>query len=108
MQNRFVTRTRKDLVKLVAARLGESQAKCKPYMDATLDSLAELMKEADPELRIELRNLGVYTVKFTKPRLNARNIQTGELMAVPWHRKVHFRPAKHLKAFLDQPQDPPV
>ena len=82
------------------------------YVGVVLDCIARLLTDADPELRIELRNLGVFTVKRTAKRPGARNPRTGETVVVPSRRKVHFKPSKRIKLVLDQPlkdlgYDPP-
>ncbi len=101
------TLTRKDLVRRVAKHTKMPQHLCKPWVDAVLACFGNMFMEADPELRIELRNHGVYTVKRTSARLKARNPRTGESVRVPSRRKVHFKPSKHIKRFLDQPLDAP-
>jgi len=96
------TLTRRDLVRCVSLRTGDSQEQCKVYVGAVIDCLSTLMMQADPELRIELRNLGVYTVKRTARRPAARNPKTGETVVVPSRRKVHFKASKRIKKVLDQ------
>ena len=61
------------------------------------------MAEANPEVRIEIRDFRVLEVKKTAPKPKARNPKTGEIVHVPAYRKTHFRPGKLLKEFLQQP-----
>ena len=61
------------------------------------------MMEADPEIRIELRDFGVLEVKKTRAKPKARNPKTNETVFVPSHRKTHFKPGKRLKKLLRMP-----
>jgi len=61
------------------------------------------MMSADPELRIEIRDFGVFEVKTTKSKPKARNPKSGEIIFVPSRRKTHFKPSKLLKRFLSKP-----
>ena len=61
------------------------------------------MLEADPEVRIELRDFGVFEVKKTKAKPKARNPKTNETVFIPSRRKTHFKPSKRLKDVLQQP-----
>jgi integration host factor subunit beta len=61
------------------------------------------MVEADPEIRIELRDFGVFEVKKTKAKPKARNPKTNETVFIPSRRKTHFKPSKRLKKILQVP-----
>ena len=61
------------------------------------------MSEADPEVRIEIRDFGVFEVKTTKPKPKARNPKTNEIIYVAARRKTHFKPGKLLKEALKRP-----
>jgi integration host factor subunit beta len=63
------------------------------------------MVEADPDVRIELRDFGVFEVKRTKARTMARNPRTNEPVFVPSRRKTHFRASKRMREALQQPLD---
>ena len=54
-------------------------------------------------IRIEVRNFGVFEVKPTKAKPRARNPRTNEEVYVPAHKKSHFKPGKILKQHLKQP-----
>ena len=58
------------------------------------------MESACPECRVEIRDFGVFEVKQTKAKPQARNPRTNELVYVPARRKTHFRPGKQLKEAL--------
>jgi len=77
--------------------------KCEPWVSTVLESLGELMMEADPEVRIELRDFGVFEVKKTKAKPKARNPKTNETVFIPSRRKTHFKPSKKVRQVLQQP-----
>ena len=72
-------------------------------VDAVFQALREFMSEASPEVRIEIRDFGVFEVKTTKAKPKARNPKTGEIVYVPPRRKTHFKPGKLLKEELKKP-----
>ncbi len=95
------TLTRTDLYEAVARRFDTKAREVADYVDATIDALAELIKSADPELRIELRGLGVFEVKFMKESAIVRDPRTLELIDYKGRRrKMHFRPSKQIKRVL--------
>ncbi|HZY09810.1 MAG TPA: HU family DNA-binding protein [Bacteroidota bacterium] len=102
---RRLTYTKKDLVKLVVKATNSKIPECTKWVDQVLKALREVIMSANPELRIELRDFGVFEVKLTKPKPQARNPRSGEIIYVPSHRKTHFKPSKLLKKFLSQPMD---
>jgi integration host factor subunit beta len=101
--HRTQTYTKKDIAKQVAERNEEKFHDAVRWVDRTFTALRETMTKADPELRIEIRDFGVFEVKLTKPKPKARNPKSGELIFVPARRKTHFKPNKLLKRFLSQP-----
>ncbi|MGQ9805721.1 MAG: HU family DNA-binding protein [Chlorobiales bacterium] len=95
------TLTRIDLYNAVAKRFNAKPSEVQDYVDATIDGLSRLIKSADPELRIELRGLGVFEVKFMKERAIVRDPRTMEVMDYKGRRrKMHFRPSKQIKKVL--------
>lgn len=99
------TYTKKDVAKRVAELRDEKVYIAEQWTDAIFAALRETMMQADPELRIEIRDFGVFEVKMTKSKPKARNPRTGETIFVPPRRKTHFKPSKLLKNFLQQPID---
>jgi integration host factor subunit beta len=95
--------TKKDVARKVAAIMDMPIYKSKPWVNAVLKALGDLMIEADPERRIELRDFGVFEVKKTKAKPKARNPQTNETVFIPSRRKTHFRPGKRIKEVLQTP-----
>ncbi len=99
---RITTLTRKDVEKKMEDKLLGKRVTRKLIVDSLFDSLRELIMTADPVIRIEIRDFGVFEVKKTKPKPKARNLKTGEFVFVPGRRKMHFKPGKILKNFLKQ------
>ncbi|MEX0600438.1 MAG: HU family DNA-binding protein [Rhodothermales bacterium] len=103
MSNRPVTLTKKDVARRVADLMGEPIYKSEPWVSAVINALGDMMIEADPEIRIELRDFGVFEVKKTKAKPKARNPKTNETVFIPSRRKTHFKPSKRLKEVLQTP-----
>jgi len=92
MTKRVPTLTKKDVARRVAKLRGRPIYKSEPWVSAVIDAIRELMIEADPEVRIELRDFGVFEVKKTKAKPKARNPKTNETVFIPSRRKTHFKP----------------
>lgn len=97
------TITKKDVAKRTAKLVGEKIYVAEKVVDGVFTSLRQFMTEAEPEVRIEIRDFGVFEVKTTKPKPKARNPKTGEIIYVPARRKTHFKAGKLLKDVLKQP-----
>lgn len=97
------TYIKKDLVDRVTERTGARQQDAARVVDALFSSLREILSEATPECRVEIRDFGVFEVKMTKAKPKARNPRTNEVFFVPPRRKTHFRPGKVLKESLRVP-----
>ncbi len=106
--NRVKTLTRKDVEVKMEEKLIGRRVTRKLIVDSLFDSLRELIMQADPTIRIEIRDFGVFEVKKTKPKPKARNLKTGEFVFVPGRRKMHFKPGKILKNFLKEKIDDPL
>ena len=100
-----VTYTKRDVSKRTASRLNSSVYQTERIVDGVFETLREMMSGPDLNVRIEIRNFGVFEVKPTKAKPKARNPRTNELIYVPARRKTHFKPGKRLKAHLRQPLD---
>ncbi len=105
LTDRTPTLTKKDLARRVATLLDEPLYRTEPYVHATIEALRDLMAEADPEVRIELRDFGVFEVKKTRAKPKARNPKTNETVFIPARRKTHFKPSKKLRESLQKPLD---
>lgn len=97
------TVTKKEVAKRVAKMMGQKIYITEEFVNSVFQSLREILSEADPEIRIEIRDFGVFEVKETKPKPKARNPRTGEIIYVPARRKTHFKPGKLLKDILKEP-----
>ena len=97
------TVTKRDIANRVAREVDERFPLTEKIVSALFTILREVMAEADPEVRIEIRDFGVFEVKTTKAKPKARNPKTGETVYVPPRRKTHFKPGKLLKKALNRP-----
>ena len=102
-KKRVRTLTRLDIAKRIAESRYEKVEDALEWVEAVFTAVRELLKTADPEVRIEIRTFGVFEVKLTKEKPQARNPKTGEIVVVPARRKTHFKPSKFLKVFLQIP-----
>ena len=67
--------------------------------DLMFDTISDsLIKERT----VELRDIGVFSVKTVRARYNARNPKTGEIIYVPEKKKVSFKMSKHLKEEINE------
>ncbi len=103
MRDKIPTLTRKDIAKNVAEQLSVKVQDADHIVDTVLSSIRELLMSADPEVRLEVRDFGVFEIKLTKAKPRARNPKTGDKVYVPPRRKTHFKPSKLLKSFLTMP-----
>lgn len=101
--SKMVTITKKDVAKRTAKLVNERIYVTEKIVDGVFTALRQFMAEADPEVRIEIRDFGVFEVKKTKPKPKARNPKTGEIIYVPARRKTHFKAGKLLKEVLKSP-----
>lgn len=97
------TWTRKELTKRISKQINENPQVVKKIVSATFTTLREVLSEANPEVRIEIRDFGVLEVKRAGANPKARNPKTGEIVYVPEHRKTHFKPGKLLKDEMKRP-----
>jgi integration host factor subunit beta len=100
---RVRTLTKKDIEMKIVQKFENRKITEKAVVDALFDSIRELLMTAKPDLRIEIRDFGVFEIKTTKPKPKARNLKTGEFVFVPARKKIHFKAGKLLKEFLKRP-----
>jgi integration host factor subunit beta len=84
--------TRRDIARMIADQLGCSQLQIRQIIEQTFDAIVNTLVE---EKRIELRNFGVFEVRWRKAR-KARNPNTGERVMVPKKCTVVFKPGQVL------------
>ena len=94
---------KKDVIDRTSVKLNKDPKEVSRTVDAVFTVLREIMSEADPEARIEIRDFGVFEVKRTKAKPKARNPKTNQEIFVPPRRKTHFKPGKLLKGSLKRP-----
>lgn len=87
--------TRADIVGIVNERTGIPANEVTAVMNEVFNVLVEGLTEG---MTAELRGLGTFEVKTRKGRDNARNPKTGEVVHLPDHNVVVFRPGRDLKA----------
>ena len=85
--------TKKEIVRTISEELGLTQLKTKEIVQKTFDAIIETLV-ADG--RIELRNFGVFEVKYRAPR-KARNPRTSEEVMVEEKYVVIFKPGKEME-----------
>jgi len=102
---RVRTLTKKDIEMRLTRKFEGKRLTEKAVVDAMFETIRELLMTANPSLRIEIRDFGVFEVKITKPKPKARNLKTGEFVYVPARKKMHFKAGKLLKEFLKRPLD---
>ena len=96
----MATISKADLTRALAGELGLSKALAKQLVDSFFKVLTETIIEGN---RIEARGFGVFVVKKTNAKPNARNPRTGEIVYVPARKKVQFKPGKLLKEAMSKP-----
>jgi nucleoid DNA-binding protein len=96
------TVVKKDVVHLVANQTGVGKDTVGNIVDGVFKTLTEILMEANPEIRIEIRGFGVLGIKKAKAKPKARNPRTNEIIYVPPHRKTFFKPGRMLTAALQK------
>jgi integration host factor subunit beta len=91
--------TKSELIDSISRRQQTIPAK---DIELAVNLIIETLTEAlTSEQRIEVRGFGAFTIRHRKP-IVARNPKTGEAVALPNRRAVHFKPGKELKANIDE------
>ena len=103
MSKRAKTFTKKDIVKQTAKILDVNIQEIEDVVNSVFQSLREILTLNERELRIEIRNFGVFEIKQTKAKPKARNPRTNEVVYVPPRRKTHFKPGVLIKDALKKP-----
>ncbi|MSO24291.1 MAG: integration host factor subunit beta [Acidobacteria bacterium] len=83
-----------DIINHVVARTGISRTKAETAVDSVFEAMKTALKKDD---RIELRGLGVFTIKPRKTGIG-RNPRTGEEVSIPPGKAVRFKPGKDLQS----------
>ena len=97
-----LTFTREDIIRRTSEKLNLSHNDMKLVVDSILETMSGMLTEEQSNIRIELRNFGVFEVKPTKAKPRARNPRTNEEVYVPPRRKIHFKAGKRIRKILQQ------
>jgi integration host factor subunit beta len=89
--------TKRNIVQTIAKQSGLQQLQAKQIVQKTFDAIVTAIVE---DGRVELRNFGVFEVRWRKPR-KARNPRTGEKVFVPARCIVTFKPGQAIKERVD-------
>ncbi len=95
-----VTYNKDDLIKQLSNKILFSHDDMKFMVDNFFETILEILKQPHDIIRIEIRNFGIFEVKPTKAKPKARNPRTNEIIFVPAHKKIAFKPGKILKEEL--------
>ena len=91
-----MTMTKRELVMLVANRLGMTQSDVSRIVEGAFETITKSLSEGH---RWELRDFGVFEVKSRASRIG-RNPRTGEQVPVSERKVVTFRPGKRMKEMV--------
>ena len=91
-----MTMTKRDLMMLVANRLGMKQIDVSRIIEGAFETITKSLCEGN---RWELRDFGVFEVKMRASRVG-RNPRTGEPVPVSRRRVVTFHPGKRMKEMV--------
>ena len=97
-----LTFTREDIIRRTSEKLDLSHNDMKLVVDSILETMSGMLIEEQSNIRIELRNFGVFEVKPTKAKPRARNPRTNEEVYVPPRRKIHFKAGKVIREVLQK------
>ncbi|MDZ7795741.1 MAG: HU family DNA-binding protein [Candidatus Marinimicrobia bacterium] len=89
------TFTKKDIAKHIRKRSDLRIYESEKYMDEIFSAILDLLMDDSAErIRIEIRNFGVFEVKNSKAKPQARNPKTNEVIYVPHGKKYISRPER--------------
>ena len=91
-----ITFTKKDIVDKISFQNGISKEESSVMLKLVLDQIMKILLKSENFFRVEVRGFGVFEIKPTKARNNARNPKTNEIIKVPARRKISFKPGKIL------------
>jgi nucleoid DNA-binding protein len=85
--------TKKDIIRVISEEFGLTQLQTSQIVQNLFDTIVNTLAKNG---RVELRNFGVFEVRWRKAR-KARNPRTGEKVMVPKRSAVVFKPGKALE-----------
>ena len=89
--------TKAVFVETLARSLSQTKTETERALEAVVDVLKQALQRGE---KIDLRGLGVFKVRETKPR-QARNPRTGETLSIPAKRTAVFKAGKELSTTLN-------
>src|ERR1700676_4376972 len=95
--------TKAEFVESLANTLNQTKRESERVLEAVVDVLKQALQRGE---KIDLRGLGVFKVRETKPR-QARNPRTGEALSIPARKAAVFKPGKELSALLNTSAEEP-
>jgi nucleoid DNA-binding protein len=95
--------TKAEFAESLAATLNQSRSESERVLGAVFDVLKQALQRGE---KIDLRGLGVFKVRESKPR-QARNPRTGEAISIPAKKAAVFKPGKELSALLNAAAEEP-
>ena len=95
-----VTYTKNDLIEIMQNKISVPKDRIKLMIDIMLDSMNDIFKKKQSNIRLEIRNFGIFEIKPTKAKPKARNPKTNEIIYVPPRRKISFKASKKLSKKL--------
>ena len=84
---------KREIVQTIAKELGLTQHQAQQIVQKTFDSIIHILVS---DGRVEIRNFGVFEVRWRKPR-EARNPRTGKKVMVPERCTVTFKPGQEME-----------
>jgi len=85
--------TKQDFIEKIAETTGLDKTIIKKVIDEFLENFKSALFEGE---RVELRSVGVFTVKKMKEKIG-RNLKTGEKVLISERYKIKFKPSKIFK-----------
>src|ERR1700694_1498192 len=95
--------TKAEFVESLANSLNQTNSESERVLEAVVDVRKQALQRGE---KIDLRGLGVFKVRETKPR-QARNPRTGETLSIPAKRTAVFKPGKELSTTLNDRAEQP-
>ena len=91
-----ITYTKNDLINIVNEKISMPKDNIKFITNIILESMNDIFQKKQSNIRLEIRNFGIFEIKPTKAKPKARNPRTNEIVYVPARRKIAFKPSKKL------------
>src|SRR5580692_1216016 len=89
--------TKAEFVESLAHTLNQTKSESERVLAAVVDVLKQALQRGE---KIDLRGLGVFKVRESKPR-QARNPRTGEALSIPAKKTAVFKWGKELSVLLN-------